>query len=118
MERTDMFVEACRGGEGKGLLGDRSGLSRSFCFDQYMISWLCTWKVNCPPGCRGHILSILSIYDIVFTVNRSKQACIPRTTVTRENVNVTEGPYRVSRETNGANSEMAILFIQNISAIM
>ena len=40
-----------------------------FFLDYSVISWLCTWKVYCPPGGRGHILSILRIYDIVSTVN-------------------------------------------------
>ena len=63
----------------------------------------------------------LGLHDTVFTVNRSKQASILRSTVTSENNYVTEGPFRGSREPAGMKrheTEMAILFIQNISAIM
>ena len=60
-------------------------------------------------------------YDTIFTINRSKQACIPRTTVTSEN-NCKRGTIsRLAgnqRGGNGAKTEMLILFIQNIVAIM
>ena len=79
------------------------------------------WKVYCPSGCRGHIIYVLSIYDTVFTINLSKQACILRLTVTCENDYVVEGSFRRLREPAGRKwheTEMTILFIQNISAIM